>query len=286
MTDKEVCMAVTKARHGELWAEEILSNRLACSTVTWGRNPDVLQMLSEIKDAGYAGVEFQQPIEWLGDATALKSMVDGMGLEIAAFYHGSALLTNDTAELDEHRRAIDYAASLGTRVYMIAGGWISGRSAEENDYQVLARNLDTLGKYASDQGLLLSFHPHMGSIVENLDQVDILLGLTDGFSLCPDTAHLVAAGSDPVQTILRHGDRTTHFHLKDYKRPSDGVYSGRCFVELGEGDAGLDFPAIFSALDQVGYHEWLVVELDYTRTSAFTSAAQSMQYLMGLLGQQ
>jgi inosose dehydratase len=217
---------------------------------------------------------------------ALRTMVAGTGLAIAAFYHGSALLTNDPAELDVHRRAIDYTASLGTRVYMVAGGWISGRSATDSDYHVLADNLNTLGKYASDQGIILSFHPHMGSIVENLDQVDTLMGLATGFSLCPDTAHLVAAGSDSVQTILRHGDRTTHFHVKDYKRPSDGVYSGRCFVELGEGDAGLDFPAIFSALDQVGYHEWLVVELDYTRTSAFASAAQSMQYLTGLLGQQ
>ena len=257
--------------------------KLACSTVSWGDTPDIPRMLEEIKRAGYTGVEFQQSADYLGAADRLKTMVADAGLKTAAFYLGSSLLSRQSAELDKHRRAIDYTAALDTEVYMISGGLTYGRPPIHDDYELLAENLEKLAEYAVKQDLALSFHPHMGSIVENVEQIDMLLGLTEKTSLCPDTAHLFAAGSDPLEPFTQHAERITHVHLKDYKIPADGIYSGSCFVELGEGDANIDFGGIIDALEQAGYQDWLVVELDEPTKSAFESADISMKFLKNLL---
>ena len=78
------------------------------------------------------------------------------------------------------------------------------------------------------------------------------------FSLAPDTGHLAAGGSDPVEVFETYRDRIVHAHFKDYRRPSGGG-RGR-FLPLGEGD--IDFPALVRIMRDARFDGWADVELD------------------------
>ncbi|MCK9912733.1 TIM barrel protein, partial [Microbacteriaceae bacterium K1510] len=75
-------------------------------------------------------------------------------------------------------------------------------------------------------GLITSYHPHLGTIVQAPDQLDKLMPLTY-INLCPDTAHIEAGGGDPAAVIRKYADRIKYVHLKDYE---DGN-----FLPLGKG---------------------------------------------------
>jgi inosose dehydratase len=100
-----------------------------------------------------------------------------------------------------------------------------------------------------------------------------LLEMTDPtvLGLCFDTGHYSFAGGDPLEGIERHKDRIWHVHFKDHQPEIaarsrtegwDGVYAvGQgVFCELGKGD--VNFPAVKTKLESIGYDGWIVVEQD------------------------
>jgi inosose dehydratase len=88
---------------------------------------------------------------------------------------------------------------------------------------------------------------------------------------CPDTAHLAAGGGDPAELIRRYPDRIRHVHLKDLDRAST------TFLPLGQGD--LDFAEVLAAVREVGYDDWLIVELDSYDGDPAEAARISKAYL-------
>ncbi|WP_269082462.1 sugar phosphate isomerase/epimerase family protein [Aneurinibacillus tyrosinisolvens] len=121
----------------------------------------------------------------------------------------------------------------------------------ESDYGLLAEGLETVSKIAEKYGLIPSYHPHLGTIVEAPDQLDKLLSLTE-INLCPDTAHIEAGGGDAIQVIKKYADRIKYVHLKDYKEGE--------FLPLGEGKQ--NYHEMIEILKGAGYEGWITIELD------------------------
>lgn len=261
---------------------EKLSLKLGYSTVTWGKDPDVQKMLEEIKKAGFSALEFQQPIGWLGKPDRLIRLLRKFDLEVAGVFHGSALLSHDEKEIEAHKKVIDFGAALETDIYMVAGGWLEGRSAKEEDYVILADNLEELADYALQYKMEVTFHPHMGSIVETHKQIYRLFSKAEKVTLCPDTAHLALAGSDPINVIKEYQERITHVHIKDYRADESGEYKPELFVELGKGDIRLDNSAVLNTLKDINYDRWVIVELDYTNRTTLESLRINREYLSKL----
>jgi inosose dehydratase len=76
--------------------------------------------------------------------------------------------------------------------------------------------------------------------------------------------------------IRAHSDRIAHVHLKDL------TTAPFAFQPLGQGD--LDFDEILSAVREVGYDDWLVVELDTYDGDPKTAAEISKKFLETRLG--
>lgn len=70
----------------------------------------------------------------------------------------------------------------------------------EDDYRLLGEGLAWVVVLAREVGLVPSFHPHLGTIVESPPQITQVFRHT-GINFCPDTAHLQAAGGDPADLI-------------------------------------------------------------------------------------
>jgi inosose dehydratase len=140
----------------------------------------------------------------------------------------------------------------------------------EAAWERLAANAERAAALVRAEGLEPTFHHHAGTFVESPDEIDRFLANVD-IDLTLDTGHLVISGGDPVEAISRWGDRINHLHLKDVDLAelrgvlADGggmpdVWSSGAFVAFGKGDIDLD--AVMTAVDELGYDGWIVVEQD------------------------
>jgi inosose dehydratase len=124
------------------------------------------------------------------------------------------------------------------------------------------------------------------------DEIDYVMENSDPelISLAPDTAHIAAAGADPVKLIEKYKDRVKFIHLKDYKLGDEatascwvgsGVPIMSCFPPLGKGT--IDFSAVLKILESVNYDAPLCIELDMPPVSNVISAKDNYDYLLSLI---
>ncbi|GCE12876.1 sugar phosphate isomerase/epimerase family protein [Tengunoibacter tsumagoiensis] len=255
--------------------------RFAQHTIAWGsyfeKNNlpfDWDLVFDEIKAAGYDGVELGGDESTLGSPEAFKRRLADHGLELAAF--GSGVTANPhQPNTDQYRRELDYAAALGMKTIAVCGGFVpeQRRTMFESDYKLFAENLGAACEYARQYDQVIAFHPHTGCLVETIDEVKRLWKYLPNLHLCIDTGHLAAVRSNPIDLIHLAPDKISHFHLKDWSAQR------RRFVELGKGDAGLDFKKLFQTLDDINYAGWLVVELDQPQGTALEAARVSREFL-------
>ena len=130
-----------------------------------------------------------------------------------------------------------------------------------------------LGKIAKDKGMVLTFHHHMGTVIQTEEEIDRFMNEVDKdlVYLLFDSGHCSFAGIDPVKVLSKYIDRTRHIHLKDLR--SDvvaqskkegwsflkGVREGT-FTVPGDGD--VDFAPIFDIIEKSGYEGYVVVEAE------------------------
>jgi inosose dehydratase len=172
-----------------------------------------------------------------------------------------------------------------------------------NDPQwyLLTSLLDKAGKYAHDQGMQLSYHPHVGTGVMTSDETTRLMDSTNPHyvGLCLDTAHLRyggTSGSDLVELTKKYANRIKHVHLKNV-RPSvlslavSNKFSFYQAIERGiftvPGDPeGEDLSPIMKILQDVGYNRWLVIEAeqDPAKANPLKYAKMARDFLSAHLG--
>ena len=190
------------------------------------------------------------------------------------------------------------AAQAGTLV-LAADSGLTGYDArptlDDEGWRTLLGNLDRLAGLAADRGITAVLHPHVGTMVENPDDVRRVLE-GSSVALCLDTGHLLIGGTDPAELARQVPDRIAHTHMKDV----DGRFARRVqggeltyteavregmYRPLGSGD--VDVAAIVSYLEGNGYAGWYVLEQDTILTGAPTGEGPvvdvrtSVEYLRG-----
>lgn len=146
------------------------------------------------------------------------------------------------------------------------------------EWYLLTTSLNLAGKIAQDNGMQLSYHPHVGTAVMTIEETDRLLASTDPnyVALCLDTGHLRYGGAtqaDLEKLTKTHVKRIKHVHLKNVRRDVLHVavsnkYSFYRAIEEGiftvpgdpAGDLNLD--PILDSLQSIDYDRWLVVEAE------------------------
>lgn len=231
-----------------------------------------------IASLGYQGVEIFDGnlMDHADQPERLRGLLDDSGLELVGVYTGANFVYDEIRpdEMYKIRAVIDVAARVGASSLVVGGGAQRPGPTPDSDLSRLAGALDEVDELAREHGLQACYHPHLTTIVEGPADLERLFSRT-GIGFCPDTAHLAAGGGDPAELIRRYGDRVHHVHLKD------AVLSPLAFTPLGEGD--LDFEGILSAVHEVGYDGWLMVELDSYDGDPAVAAEISKRYLDGLL---
>ena len=129
-------------------------------------------------------------------------------------------------------------------------------------------------------GFRAGLHNHMGQIVQNEDELDRCMQMTDPklFWLSPDTAHLHLAGMDAAKILERYKDRLM---LADYKDAKRGTALRDSSQDLGDGE--VDFPACHRVLKSVSYKSWLICDLDVARQGPRLSYERCGAYVVNTL---
>jgi inosose dehydratase len=176
-------------------------------------------------------------------------------------------------------------------------GYDSRPTLDKDGWNLLLRNLNRISERAAERGVRAVLHPHVGTMVENGDEVQRVLS-GSSISLCLDTGHLLIGGTDPAQLTRQAPDRIAHTHLKDVNSQiADKVRAGRLsyteavvegmYRPLGTGD--VDVETIVNALQGNGYTGWYTLEQDTILTEEprgegpVTDVRTSAAYVRSLL---
>ncbi|MDR2524899.1 MAG: myo-inosose-2 dehydratase [Oscillospiraceae bacterium] len=265
------------------------------------------QCVSEMALAGFTGCEVGN--KYPADRAALKEALGLRGLTVCNRWFSSFLLEKPFAEVAaEFEAQLDFLAFLGARVIGASeqSGSVQGTGKPVFDekpvmdgaqWARLCDGLNRLGEIAVKKGMKLTFHHHMGTVVQTEEEIDRLMENTDPalVHLLFDSGHLSFAGIDPVQVLQKHARRVAHVHLKDM-RPTivarvkaerlsflEGVRLGAFTVP---GDGCVDFAPLFEVLDGAHYEGWLVVEAeqDPAKANPFAYALKARKYIRETAG--
>ena len=270
--------------------------RVGYHTITWGGvvgdpvgvtsvkdlhyrvNGPMDRAIAEIGSLGYEGVEMfdGNVADFAERPDELVALLDSAGVQLVGVYTGANFIYDEILpeELSRVTRAAELAARFGASSLVVGGGARRASGTQAEDYKRLAAALDQVTDIATAHGLEACYHPHLTTIVESPEELDLLMPHTR-IGFCPDTAHLAAGGGDPADLIRRYPDRIRHVHLKDAR------LSPLEFLPLGAGE--IDFAGVLEALRETGYDGWLIVELDSYAGDPRDAAAQSKTYLDRLL---
>jgi inosose dehydratase len=242
-----------------------------CEVPGWGWQYDVQTVLTQMRTAGLAATEFG-PDGFLADEPRrMAKVLADHGLRAVGGF--VPVVLHDL----EYEPVLDLdafiAAGADTLVLAAAtgrDGYDDRPALDGSGWATLLRNLDRLAAQAAEHGITATLHPHVGTMVENPDDVRRVLAGSD-IGLCLDTGHLLIGGVDPVRLAREHTGRIRHVHLKDVDSAwAAEVQAGRIgyteavglglYRPLGSGD--IDIAAIVTTLEDAGYDGWYVLEQD------------------------
>lgn len=143
---------------------------------------------------------------------------------------------------------------------------------DDGDMKSYARKMTQFGEWCAEQGMPLSYHHHMGAVVQFEHELDAFMNYSgDGIPLLFDTGHLAFAKGNIMRAIDNHHKRISHVHVKDVRDAIVGFldWNTQSFLDavaLGAftvpGDGSLDFGHIVNKFAGHGYEGWFVVEAE------------------------
>lgn len=203
--------------------------KIGISLIAW-QNDDLPELTKDyttegaMQDAakiGYQGVERGRRMP--ADTEGLRAYLDRYGLGLCGGWCSGNLMVNDLAtERAAIRAQVEQFAALQAPCIVYAecsntiqgdlGTPVSRRPKLSRDAVTgYARKLSELAKWSQDQGVVLSYHHHMGAMVQDAEDIDWLMeGSDPALTLLFDTGHLHFAGADPVAVLDKWGHRVHH----------------------------------------------------------------------------
>lgn len=261
------------------------------------------QCISEMALAGFTGCEVGNKYP-RDDIPALKKALSLRNMQICNAWFSSFLLTKPYDEVEkDFVNHISFLKEMGAKVVGISEQSYSIQGTDksvfkdkyimnDDEWARLCDGVNRLGKVVKDMGISLTYHHHMGTVVQTAAEIDRLMENTDPelFSLLYDSGHLAYCGEDYIGVLKKYANRVKHVHLKDI-RPEiidkvkkenlsflEGVRLGTFTVP---GDGAIDFGPIFDILADSGYEGYVLVEAeqDPAKANPFEYALKARKYI-------
>jgi inosose dehydratase len=246
-----------------------------CEVPGWGYQLGPDRVLAEMREVGLTATELGPEGFLPSQPAAMAEVLDHHGLQAVGGFTPLLLHVAGHDPVPEVDRLLDSYNASGAGVLVLSAvtgqeGYDTRPTLDEDGWRVLLANLDRLSTLAASRGVLAVLHPHVGTMVENGEEVQRVL---DGsaIALCLDTGHLLIGGTDPAELTRQAPHRIAHVHFKDVDAAVAAlVRAGRLtyteavrrgmYRPLGTGD--VDVTAIVGDLRADGYDGWYTLEQD------------------------
>lgn len=240
------------------------------------------QCLREAKQAGYSWVE--KGGKFPMDPKVLRPVMAEHDLELVSGWFSGRLLevtVDEEKSRIKQQLALYQAMGCPVMVYAETVGTVQGQidtpvsqrpKLTPDQIKRYGEKLTKFAEFLAAEHCPMTFHHHMGTVIETEAEVDILMENTDkAVGLLLDTGHLTFAGGDVAATTERWGHRINHVHTKDIRadvlkrlKREDwsflkGVLEG---VFTVPGDGSIDFAAFMKSLKKIDYAGWVVIEAE------------------------
>ena len=238
--------------------------------------------LYEAKKAGFSGIELGGKFPRNPGIT--NYLLDKFQLKMPGGWYGSKLREKS---IEEEWLAMQDQISLlkivdaSVFVFADVSSSIQGKPSislskrpklKDNEWKEYFIKVSEISKRLTDIGLPMSYHAHMGTIIQSEKDIDKLLDNTnDETFLLYDTGHILFAKGDYEKILKKYINRINHIHCKDIRKNIleisllKDISFTNAFLEgvfTVPGDGCINYKPLFEILYNNQYSKWLVVEAE------------------------
>lgn len=240
--------------------------------------------LDDCRRIGFDGIEKGHKMP--DEGAALKAKLGEFGLRFVGAWHSTNILVNDIDTEKRNLKAfIDFLKAAGgdhinacecsNTVHGNDRVAVNDRPImSDAEWERFSRGYEALSAFATEQGVRMGYHHHMGTIIESPEDIDRFMAMAGPHTrLLLDTGHAHFGGADPAELARRYMGRVTHIHAKNV-RPAimrevreqnlsflEGVRRG-AFTVPGDPEGCVDFAPVLKIAAEHGYSGWLVIEAE------------------------
>ena len=247
-----------------------------------GGDTPIETCLFEARSAGFRGIELGG--KFPRNPGTIKYLLNKFNLEMPGGWYGAHLNERSVEEeWQAMQNQIELHKLINSSVFIFAdvSGSIQGEPIiplskrpilKDNEWDDYCNKISEISKRLSDIGLPMSYHEHMGTIIQSEQDVYRLLDNTDDkTSLLFDTGHILFAEGDYESILKKYVSRVNHVHCKDIRKEilnrslSNDSSFRDSFLEgvfTVPGDGCINYKPLFETLHDNKYSKWLIVEAE------------------------
>ena len=265
-----------------------------------GGDTPIETCLKEASSAGFTGIELGG--KFPRNARITKFLLTKYKLSLPGGWYGSMLRKKSIEdEWIAMQDQIELLKLLNSDVFVFAdiSGSIQSNSIalskrpqlNPNEWKEYCKKISEIANRLDDVGLPMSYHSHMGTIIQSESDVEKLLELTNEKTyFLYDSGHLFFAQADYQKLLNKYISRVNHVHCKDIRKNilyksllkdnsfKDAFLKG---VFTVPGDGCINYKPLFEILQKNNYSKWLIIEAeqDQNKENPFEYAKIGYNYL-------
>lgn len=158
--------------------------------------------------------------------------------------------------IEHTKRALTLAKELGAKqITTEPGGPVEGRNWSQC-LDLFVEMLKPVVEHAEKEQVMLLVEPEPDLLIETADQYLEFAGRLPSpyLGLNFDIGHFYCVKDDPAPTVVKLKEHIRHVHLED-------IAATRVHHHMIPGEGAIDFGPVLQALRDVGYQDWVTIEL-------------------------
>ena len=272
-----------------------------------GGDTPIEKCLEDAKIAGFSGIELGGKFPRNPGIT--NFLLNKYNLKMPGGWYGALLRGRSAKEewiaLQDHLNLLRLVKA-DVFVFADVSGSIQGDgnkplstrpTLEKNEWKNYCEKINELSDRLMDQGMPMSYHEHMGTIIQSEEDVDKFISLTnDNTFLLYDTGHLMFAQANFERVLKNYIARINHVHCKDIRKDvflnsiKNNFSFRESFLEgvfTVPGDGCIDYNPLIKILFESKYNNWLVIEAeqDPKKANPLEYAKIGYKYLIEIIKQ-
>jgi len=247
-----------------------------------GGDTPIETCLEEVKESGFTGIELGG--KFPRNPGIVKFLLKKYNLQMPGGWYGALLkersIEEEWSAMQDHISLLKFVKS-DVFVFADVSGSIQGNGLaplsdrpkiDDSEWKNYCDKISEISNRLDDIGIPMSYHEHMGTIIQTEEDVNRLMNETnDKTFLLYDTGHLLFAQANYENILKKYISKINHVHCKDIRKSvlenslkknlsfRDSFLNG---VFTVPGDGCIDYKPLLKLLKENDYDKWLVIEAE------------------------